>query len=963
MKEGRKMKRIIKKLSAVLLCLMVAATMTPATGFAAGTDATDNTTVVESEATTESADKTTDETSDFAKMSVEEQYEYVMSLEDDKAVEEALSELTEEQQTALIAYAQEQAKAENTKEVKTVNFTDAGPFMPAVNVAKVVRKVALKSATSTYDGTQSDGSTPTEENGLILNKTAVPGENDGEYKITMEAYTTGEVTTTTKTVPVDIVLVLDQSGSMAFDFDGNQTSTNENRRQYAMKQAVNNFIKSVNGKYAEDADHRMSIVTFGSSATTLQGWTFVDDDGMTTLQNSISGLPKSPSGATNVAAGMVQAETLMGSGYNYTGTNTQRQKVVIVFTDGVPTTSNEFSTTVATNAIASAKKLKDDGCTVYSIGIFNGADPAELYGEKWDYAVFSDIECSGEEGSYWGGSWVSGLIGSNDFDGIDIAAGNRFLNYLSSNSLDATNIGLERGTFNPGNYAFAVGTGYKITENFKKSSSSYYLTANDSDDLNSIFQSISENIQTANIDLGSEAVIKDIVTPYFNMPENVSDIKLYTSEYLGNKNWANAIAAESCVTANKDGNTVDVTGFNFNENFISETAKSDGSYGKKLIIEFTVTVKDKFLGGNEVPTNESGSGVYDKDGSLVEGFDNPVVNVPVKSVEPVVSDKSIYLTQSVNPTDLLTIETFDGVNNKYVDILYTVKKGDNIVGTYTIPKGAMTGIWDSAVGDVSPNNDVTYTVECLVNGGDNNTANASGSGTIYVFKPEITYSDLSVYYGEIMPGVTGSVEWKHGSADVPTPESDAPELTEVITYAFKPAVTPARNPVAANGVIESKDDFYADVTVKVDDYDITEFVTFLHDECTQSGCGYDNINGKFKVHVKTCQLTITKTGGKEGEPYVFTVSKDGTKYTELTIVGNGNATIYELPVGTYTVTEDTGWSWRYDATSGAPVKLSKSNTSDSITITNAANDNIYWLNGYSTVVRNAYSDWADEVTE
>ena len=219
-------------------------------------------------------------------------------------------------------------------------------------------------------------------NGLELSKT-VKANADGTYTITMESYTTGTVISSTKIAPVDIVLVLDQSGSMAYDFNGNSTSNNRARRQYAMKEAVKTFIASVAEKYSAEADHRMAIVTFGSGASTLQDWTFVDAAGKTTLQNSISTLPNSPSGATNVSAGMQQAETLMGSGYSYAGTNTQRQKVVIVFTDGVPTTERDFDTTVATNAIASAKQLKGSGATVYSVGIFNGADPNQLHGEKW----------------------------------------------------------------------------------------------------------------------------------------------------------------------------------------------------------------------------------------------------------------------------------------------------------------------------------------------------------------------------------------------------------------------------------------------------------------------------------------------------------------------------------------------------------------------------------------------------
>ena len=232
---------------------------------------------------------------------------------------------------------------------ETVVFTDAGPFLPAVSVA-AARRMARATDTSGEDG-------------LKLSKKATANP-DGSYTVTMEAYTTGKVTTTTKTTPADIILVLDQSGSMAFDFNGNRTNDNTARRQYAMKAAVNSFIDEVNKKYTAEADHRIAIVTFGTNAATLQGWTLADNAGKTALESRISSLPKVPEGATNVAAGMQRAETLMGSGYSYTGANTQRQKVVIVFTDGVPTTQSNFSTSVANDAITAANSVTMSRITV-----------------------------------------------------------------------------------------------------------------------------------------------------------------------------------------------------------------------------------------------------------------------------------------------------------------------------------------------------------------------------------------------------------------------------------------------------------------------------------------------------------------------------------------------------------------------------------------------------------------------
>lgn len=196
-------------------------------------------------------------------------------------------------------------------------------------------------------------------------------DSDGNYTIQMTAQATG--TTTTKVEPMDIVLVLDQSGSMGDEFG-------DGTRQSAMKEAVNSFIGEVADKYSTDADHRMAIVTFGYDAAELVGWTAVDTAGATGLTRSISNLPPEPEGAMNVGAGMHIAKNLMNDAY--TGNNTDRQKTVIVFTDGVPTKQRDFDTTVADAAIDAAKSMKNSGVTIYTVGIFNGAKPTQLHGDK-----------------------------------------------------------------------------------------------------------------------------------------------------------------------------------------------------------------------------------------------------------------------------------------------------------------------------------------------------------------------------------------------------------------------------------------------------------------------------------------------------------------------------------------------------------------------------------------------------
>ena len=790
---------------------------------------------------------------DPASMTDAELYAQVKQRTTAEEIEAFLKQLPEARVNALIAYAQAQ---EPTVVPKTEVFTDAGPFMPPVNVATWRKMLRARAATGV-----------TADNGLELSKTATANGN-GSYTIRMEAYTTGTVTTSTKTVPVDIVLVLDQSGSMAYDFDGNSTSTNTARRQYAMKQAVNNFISSVSEKYSSEADHRISVVTFGSSASTLQDWTNVNEDGKGTLQTAINGLPVIPSGATNVAAGMERAENLMGRGYNYTGGNTQRQKVVIVFTDGVPTTETDFDTTVATSAIASAKNLKDAGATVYTIGIFSGANPDELYG-----ASGFDTNSDGTVGSQWiKDAW--GLFPGTDFPEADRPAGNRFLNYLSSNCPEAVSVGLERSTNGLAILHYKIT--YKITANSPRTDSNYYLTANDSGSLNTIFQTISENIQSANIDLGSETVVKDTVSPYCDVPAETTDIKLYTASAKENGTFENPQNAPSDVKATISGNAVSVTGFDFNANFVSDTAKSDGSYGKKLIIEFTVTPKADFLGGNDVPTNDwQNTGVYDKSGAEVEKFANPTttptVNVPIKNVTVTAQDKNVYRKGEVNADQLkngATVEVgkvnldlskadqnygLEPWQTEYVDITVTVKDKDG-----NVISDKLDNLTD----------DTTYTVEVTVepetvgtstpakgNAATAKTGVNDPAANIYVFKPELTFKDSTAYYGETVPAnnnysgnQVGAEKWMHDGTEAVPSEMLGEKPTLDISY------TPDESKLE-NGKY-TKQDVPVTATVKIGEENVNGYTAFLHQNCTGKTCALPECY-HFWIHIQTCTLKIT----------------------------------------------------------------------------------------------------------
>ena len=250
--------------------------------------------------------------------------------------------------------------------------------------------------------------------------------------------------------------------------------------------------------------------------------------------------------------------------------------------------------------------------------------------------------------------------------------------------------------------------------------------------------------------------------------------------------------------------------------------------------------------------------------------------------------------------------------------------------------------------------DTTYTIEVTVapkNEGSATQKTGSNEGKINVFKPELTFKDSEAYYGETVPAdfsgnKVGSETWKHATAT-----GDILGTAPTLTLSYTPDST------KINGGKYTKQDVPVAATVKIKGTDVTDKTTFVHTACTPA-CGWTGPstagNPVFLIHVKTCTLTITKSGGAGNESYVFDVYKDGTKYSEVTIWGNGTEELVELPVGTYTIQENTGWSWRYNADNGTGVTLSAEAPAGEITCTNKSNDKIYWLNGFSQVVRNIF---------
>lgn len=213
----------------------------------------------------------------------------------------------------------------------------------------------------------------------------VTANGDGTYKVALnvtgaKSAGTGEIVTNQ---PLDIVLVLDVSGSMAEKIAWNQPTKID-----SLKTAVNNFIKATADENAKITDqsqqNRIALVKFAGTASDNVGndtyWDYRwgqrynNSQIVTNLTSNLNGLTSTvdslnAAGATQADYGFQKARVALQNA------RTDAKKVIIFFTDGQPTSSNEFEKSVANEAVRNAKAFKDAGATVYSIGVFGDANP------------------------------------------------------------------------------------------------------------------------------------------------------------------------------------------------------------------------------------------------------------------------------------------------------------------------------------------------------------------------------------------------------------------------------------------------------------------------------------------------------------------------------------------------------------------------------------------------------------
>lgn len=278
---------------------------------------------------------------------------------------------------------------------------------------------------------------------------ATEENEESDFLTTLSAISSTSNSTVTVTTPLDIVMVLDASGSMDDPMGGGDST----KRIDALKSAANSFINTIakqnEGIEGVDRQHRVAIVKFAGDKTNkvgndqykkgqfwynysqvMKGLTDCSGGNVKVLEDTVAGIK--PSGATRADYGLELAGDI-------TFGRADAKKIVVFFTDGKPTSFSEFDSDVAKGAVTAAKKMKDGKATVYTIGIFSGADPADDPSKE----------------------------GTSDV--------NKFMHAVSSNYPDATSYASDK-----------LGT--------RAENSDYYKSATNAEELKKVFDDISQAI-------------------------------------------------------------------------------------------------------------------------------------------------------------------------------------------------------------------------------------------------------------------------------------------------------------------------------------------------------------------------------------------------------------------------------------------------------------------------------------
>lgn len=794
--------------------------------------------------------------------------------------------------------------AESTETVVSTSsapeFQGVGPFMTYFPGSSTVRKAPMlrAAAKDTSDGAS---------NAVDVTKTATATDKkdaDGKpiYQIDLTAAAKSNIVTHTKAC--DIVLVLDRSGSMNFHMDGDHggwTPDTSKERVKALVASVNAFLTTIQ---ESSPDSRVAIVSYAGDATIDSNLVSVTDPSDSknvnpVLTTVVNGLENRCNGGTQSGKGLQQAVNIFNS-VSASDSNYDNTRVTVLFTDGKPGDSEWKGTDegydVAQQSVHWSTILKHAKGDTFNMqanvegqNFFGQRFQDWAWSPKYGVSNYSDFQKGSANKDDWNWTGCGSTVycvglglkasGGKDSEGCKI---NEYMYRVSSHRPDGSHV--DNNRVNEWELGKDSWEGLYTDARTRNHENGYYLTTDNAAELQRIFTQIAQQTGEAVKDV----TIRDEISESF-VPCDAA---------------GNAYTVGDTITSNgKTGTVRQEANGNYYIEWTKVTLTPEQVDSNKVVtkpaetFQSTLYVKprDGFLGGNNVPTNGTGSGVYTDGGEQIKLFPQPEVNVPIKLDAQNVTKNIYYGNPAPTPADLTQTADLADWQTGYVNINYTVDKNtisNTEDGTYQVtmtvsPKYS----GDNADGTVQTEQTKTVT------------------STVNVYKPEITFKDSIIDYNTTPNYATdnlGGVVWKHEgtAADPANMTGEEPALA----YSYDPEAsaftqdTGVKVTVSANG-----ETLPADV------------VTFQHDPCTFPGCKYtDGCDYQFYVHIKVFDLTIVKAAADDSKPidedqtFVFHVKgKNNNVDMQVVITGANKQVIKNLPVGEYTITEDTSWSWKY----------------------------------------------------
>ena len=397
----------------------------------------------------------------------------------------------------------------------------------------------------------------------------------------------------------------------------------------AMKTAVNSFIDQVAENAAGDTSttednviHRISIVKFGSDNRDSVGnghnrsgynYSQVVKD-LTEVSSNVQELKSTvnsldASGATQVNYGLKHAQRVLSGDQQYGlgGAREEAKQVVVVFTDGQPTSGSSWEGGVAADAVNLACDLKDGGVTVYTIGMFEDADPSDTDGRFNKYMNGVSSNYPNAEVTNWRGDRTQ------DWDDCNL--------------------------------------GTRVTEG------NYYFAADDAEELENAFSTIADNVSTSKVAAGANTVLSDTLSEFFTFPEGLTGSSGgVTVQYAevkgqdadGSYTWYEPETLTGVTpVVNADSKTITVKGFDYTANAVTKTTNQDGTVtwsGGKLVLTFPIQpdVNGSWSAAETYVTNDTDEHKAGLSGYMVDEKPNQSLELTESPEAPVETYQVLY---------------------------------------------------------------------------------------------------------------------------------------------------------------------------------------------------------------------------------------------------------------------------------------------------------------------------------